>query len=297
MIKNFCQTLLLPVFLLFTVSLLAQAPEFGQASYYSDRYQGRRTAYGDTYDKNKLTCSHKKHPYGTLLKITRIDNKKSVVCKVIDQGPYTNGRIVDLSRAAAQKLDMIPDGVVDVMVEVFRRNDAGDDITGTPSAPQRPEEYTTPQPNRSSQELQEAAKPTPPPAATTPQPVTAPKIEAKPAKAEAAPTNPLAQNYTKYGLYVIRLEQGKKAGYAVQVMVVSDYEGVMKTISSLQSQSFSDILVSVEPGQTPNQTLYKIMLGPFDSEQTAKTYQANLKRRYKINGFVVNLEEKDYPRP
>ena len=58
------------------------------AGNYSDEFDGRKTAYGDTYNKEKLTTAHKKHPYGTILKVTRLDNNKSVTVKVIDKGPF-----------------------------------------------------------------------------------------------------------------------------------------------------------------------------------------------------------------
>ena len=87
--------LCIPVFFLLTISLNAQ--EYGLASYYDDAFQGRKTAYGETYDKDKLTAAHKKHPKGTRLRITRLDNKQSVVVKVNDKGPYIKGRVVDLS--------------------------------------------------------------------------------------------------------------------------------------------------------------------------------------------------------
>ena len=59
-------------------TLMAQEEEYGLASYYSDDFQGRSTAYGETYDKDQLTCAHKRYPYGTMLRVTRLDTKKSV---------------------------------------------------------------------------------------------------------------------------------------------------------------------------------------------------------------------------
>ncbi len=281
---------ILPLFTMFAVSLLAQ--EYGIASYYSDRYQGRRTAYGDTYDKNKMTCSHKIHPYGTLLKVTRMDNNKSVVCKVIDKGPYTKGRIVDLSRASAEKIDLIKDGVAEVKVEVYKRESEQTEPATAAADPPRKEEVT-PSPSRASQE----AAPAPAPKREETAEREAPQPEKKkpaPEKKELAadPNRLVGQDYKKFGLYRIRLERGPQEGFGVQVMVVSDYESVMKALSSLQARHFDDLLVSVEPGQKPGQTLYKIIMGPFESEASAKNYQSNLKERYSIRGFVVDLNEK-----
>lgn len=282
---------LLPV--LFFLSLTASAQEFGYASYYSDRYQGRRTAYGDVYDRNKLTCSHKKHPYGTLLRITRIDNKKSVICKVIDKGPYTKGRIVDVSLAAANEIGLVQDGVVEVKVEVYKPNQTQQETASSVPVPTISVETSAP--DRKTQEKPRQAEPAP---AAAGQPERLAEEKAAPAEPATTKDNwggkPVGQEYAKYGLYKIRVEKGPATGFAVQVMVVSDYENAVRAVASYQGRGFDNILVSIEHGSQPAQTLYKILLGPFDTENQADGYQSSLKRRYKISGFVVNLAEKDY---
>ena len=275
-------------FLLTVCSLPLLAQEFGLASYYSDKYHGRETAYGDTYDKTKMTCSHKKHPYGTLLKITRLDNNRSVTCRVIDKGPYTKGRIVDLSRAAAEQLDLIKDGVVEVKVEVVSNKPAAPKPVAPPPVAAQP--APTPEDRTNlPQETPPAAEPAPaqPPAKAAP-------AETKPMP-EADPNKLVGQDYSKYGLYRIRVEHGPNAGYGIQVMVVSDYEKAIKAIAALQARHFDDIFISVEQGQTPEQTLYKLVVGAFETEAQAQNYQENLKSKYNIRGFVVNLEEKNTP--
>lgn len=91
----------------------------GKASYYADRYHGRSTASGEPYDKNALTAAHKTLPFGTVVRVTRKDNRKSVVVKINDRGPFTAGRVIDLSRYAAEQIDMIERGVVDVELEIL----------------------------------------------------------------------------------------------------------------------------------------------------------------------------------
>jgi rare lipoprotein A len=70
------------------------------ASYYADRFHGRRTASGRVYDKNKLTAAHKSLPFGTKVRVTNEANGKSVVVEVTDRGPFVRGREIDLSRKA-----------------------------------------------------------------------------------------------------------------------------------------------------------------------------------------------------
>ena len=99
-------------------SLYAQTPQMGKASYYSKRATGTRTSSGARLHHDSLTCAHRTHPFGTMLKVTNPQNGKSVVVKVIDRGPFGRGRIIDLSWRAAKELDMLAKGVEMVTVEV-----------------------------------------------------------------------------------------------------------------------------------------------------------------------------------
>ena len=96
----------------------AAAEEIGVAAYYSDVFQGRRTACGDRYDKNALTAAHNRLPCGTKVRVTNLENDKSVVVVVNDRGPSTPGRIIDLSRRAARELGFVKQGLARVKVEV-----------------------------------------------------------------------------------------------------------------------------------------------------------------------------------
>ncbi len=92
----------------------------GQASYYHNSLSGRPTASGEPYDPKKLTAANRTLPLGTRLRVTRIDNGKSVVVRVNDRGPFgRRTRILDLSRAAAAELDMLRAGVVQVQAQVL----------------------------------------------------------------------------------------------------------------------------------------------------------------------------------
>ena len=97
--------------------LTAQNIEYGMATIYSDTYQGKRTTSGEYYDRNQFTCSHRSFQFGSLLRVTRTDNNKSVVVRVNDRGAYETGRAVDLSAAAAYALDMLREGKVYVKIE------------------------------------------------------------------------------------------------------------------------------------------------------------------------------------
>jgi len=101
------------------ISMYAQTYT-GKASYYGPGFHGRKCANGQVFDMNKLTCAHKTLPFGTKLKVTNLKNGKSTVVEVTDRGPYVKGRIIDLSKAAAQKIDMVAAGVVNVEIEIVQ---------------------------------------------------------------------------------------------------------------------------------------------------------------------------------
>jgi rare lipoprotein A len=91
--------------------------ETGLASYYADRFQGRPTASGQPYDRAAFTCAHRTAPFGARLRVTDLEAGGSVVVTVNDRGPHVAGRVVDLSRAAAERLGMLGRGLVRVRVE------------------------------------------------------------------------------------------------------------------------------------------------------------------------------------
>ncbi|HPS60257.1 MAG TPA: septal ring lytic transglycosylase RlpA family protein [Candidatus Cloacimonas sp.] len=91
------------------------------ATYYSKRFQGRKTASGERYSRDALTCAHKTLPFQTFLKITNPQNSKSVIVRVNDRGPFNRGRDIDLSYAAAKEIGMLAAGVLPVQVEVLEQ--------------------------------------------------------------------------------------------------------------------------------------------------------------------------------
>ena len=91
----------------------------GIASWYGGKFHGRRTASGERYDMNAMTACHPTLPFGTVVRVVNLDNNRSVVVRITDRGYLYNGRILDLSFGAAQKLAMIQPGVAPVKLEVL----------------------------------------------------------------------------------------------------------------------------------------------------------------------------------
>ena len=88
-----------------------------RASWYGPRFHGRFTANGEIYDQNAMTAAHKSMKFGTILRITNPRNNKSVIVRINDRGPYIPGRQIDLSKAAAEELDVIKNGVKKLKIE------------------------------------------------------------------------------------------------------------------------------------------------------------------------------------
>lgn len=92
---------------------------YGKASYYADKFDGRATASGEIFDQNEYTAAHRTLDFGTIVEVTNIKNGRTVRVVINDRGPFIQGRILDLSRAAAEKLDMIRDGVVEIKYRIL----------------------------------------------------------------------------------------------------------------------------------------------------------------------------------
>src|SRR5262249_10410144 len=92
----------------------------GTASWYGSDFHGRRTANGETYDMNGLTAAHTTLPMPTIVRVTNLDNGRSVVVRINDRGPFVEDRIIDLSRAGARELGFEGQGLARVRVTVLR---------------------------------------------------------------------------------------------------------------------------------------------------------------------------------
>ena len=266
------------------------AQEFGYASYYSDDYNGSETAYGEIYDRNKLTAAHKMHPLGTRLRVTRLDTKKSVIVRVNDRGPYLKGRIVEMSYAAAKQLGMLNLGQVEVKVEVV-----GQEVVQK-EEPKEPVAVPTVNPNTTTEvpKATTTANTTPPPAPIENKPEPTPVVvEKRVVEAPVKPSTKTQIDKSKLvrgdmgasGLFHIAIARSDKKGFGVQVASVSTYESMMDKVAQLQGKWFDNILISMDGGKK-----FRVILGPFDTEGSARAYENNLKKK-KIDGFVVNLAE------
>jgi len=95
--------------------------QIGEASWYGPRFHGQLTSNGEVYNQHGFTAAHPTLPEGSRVKVTNLDNGKSVMVRVTDRGPFVDGRIIDVSHRAAKALGMIEEGTAKVQVKVLSR--------------------------------------------------------------------------------------------------------------------------------------------------------------------------------
>src|SRR5215217_2842991 len=104
-----------------SASCAPKVMETGKASFYADKFQGRQTANGETFRQSKKTAAHKTLPFGTKVTVKNLTNGRSVKVRINDRGPFVKGRMIDLSKKAAKKINMVKAGVSEVEIK-YRGN-------------------------------------------------------------------------------------------------------------------------------------------------------------------------------
>jgi rare lipoprotein A len=265
-------------------SFVFQKDEIGKAGYYADSLHGRKTASGEKYDKYEFTCAHKTLAFGTKIRVTRLDNNKSVVVRVNDRGPFVEGYVTDISRAAAESIDLIKIGVTRVKIEIVEaaatarvaaeadgNTKALTNRTGTAATTlvTKPAQYSASEPQPSGTKATKGAT------ATKATPAT---------KGNAAAKLPSE-------LYAVDMQKSKKEGFGVQVSTLYDAENVLPNIKKLQQDWPNKVLVSVERDEAFNKTTYRVVIGPFSDAKTAAVQQKIAAKKGYKGCFVVDLTE------
>lgn len=242
------------------------AEQVGKTSYYSDSLHGRKTASGEKYDKNDLTCAHRTYPFGTLLRVTRLDNNKSVVVRVNDRGPHREGYVVELSRKGAEAIDLVRDGVTRVSVTVVE-------------LPQ-----------------QTAAN-----AASAPTVVLTKKTDKKSAAAPvmynqdprpAGTTKGAAPVVKSTEIYRVGVSEIPKRGFGVQVATLYDSNNLLPELAKVEKLFPGKVLVCVENSDDPYaKPAYKLVLGPFPERGVAQVRQKEAAKKGYKGAFVVDFAD------
>ncbi len=133
--------------LLLILAASAKAQELGLASVYSPKFQSKFTASGESFSHGEYTASHRKLPFGTMVRVTRADNGKAVVVRITDRGPFVNGYVTNLSKAAALKIGMLGENTeVKVKLDVINESKSQMSVATKPrshnESPQHQQEET-----------------------------------------------------------------------------------------------------------------------------------------------------------
>jgi rare lipoprotein A len=240
--------------------------ESGVASWYGPGFHGKSTANGEAYDQHTMTAAHRTLPMPSVVRVTNLSNGSTVIVRVNDRGPFANDRIIDLSRAAAEKLDMVRAGTASVRVEILPEESkrlkeiaqnggsVSDQMAAMRAAPTAPPPRT----------MVAAAPPPPPPPAVRP----APAPVASPAITTVAAVSPPPAT----------------SGYFVQAGAFSTRDSAERVRATLSH--FGDSSISQTSfGPT---SLYRVRLGPFGSADAAQSTMGRVQQAGYRDARVVN---------
>lgn len=257
--------------------------ETGYASYYPAYLDGRKTAYGEIYNQNKLTTAHRTHPNGTLLRVTRQDNGKSIIVRVNDKGPLDPSRVVDVSYAAAEALDLIYDGLAMVKVEAVDAK--GQPISTAQASPnQAPKAYNSVDVPISYDYTPKYAPQKNPASVTAPAGSSIPKdygVVSPPNGDLRAKSPDLPASFDQSFSNRIATPA---SGFFIQLGAFSQRGNAENLQNTLTGKGYNNIQI-----QSDNQ-LYKTLVGPFSSQAEAKQEKEELARRHNMKGFVTKVE-------
>lgn len=274
----------------------SQKSEVGKASYMSDLLQGNRTAYGEVYDKDDFTAASKTFQHNDVVRVTRLDNNRSVMVRINDKGPNKGNRIIDLSSAAAARIGLINDGITQVRVTLVEAG-AGEK-TKEGLQDQRIEK---PKKGLQDQRIEE-------PKAAVPM-----QIDGRQVVMEELPSEPvpIPESEPRTGRVIDPMEMTKSdtKGSSVQTQTMNtkgadsrpvsafSFGAQLGAFSSLENaQDFASEMVSkgldniivVKKKSSSGKLLHYVAAGPFLTKPAAEAEVARLKKRG-IRSFVITL--------
>jgi rare lipoprotein A len=282
--------------------LLSQNRQHGEASYYNDKYQGRKTASGELYDRSKYTAAHRTLPFGALVQVTNLKTNQSVIVKINDMGPSKESRIIDLSYVAAGAIGLVRGGVLPVQLDVLEEYPTANSpfaVGPVIGSAARPASTTNSSSNASSSSSQRNNASVSP-AAAAPQKakddIVLPNIRPSSGSASTATaasamrtgsaktTEAVPADDKGLGLFKFFAQRVTAEGYGVQVGAFSDYRNVMEATATLSQNSINDFLVLSK--KVDNKVVFKLIVGPFNSRGAADSFNNQLRL---IPGFAKGM--------
>lgn len=268
--------------------LLTIAQEYGEASFYNDNLHGQRTASGERYNKYSFTAAHRTLGFGTMVRVTRIDDGRSVTVKINDRGPQKVGRVIDLSRVAAEQIGLIRDGYTQVRLDVISTAGAqapAETVSNSGNSGGVTEDRTKivlsdlPLRDQSGKLLSENAaesSPSPVPSGST--------SSANP------PSDKLSEEITKYtpALFQMAVTKQEPMGFGVQVGAFFTYYRLLEGLDDLHRKGFENTMV--HNAIKDDKPIFRILLGPYQTRQEA----LNMRKKALAagqKGILIDLAE------
>ncbi|WP_394906369.1 septal ring lytic transglycosylase RlpA family protein [uncultured Mesonia sp.] len=245
------RVLILLGFLLFGLNSFAQV-QTGKASFYADKFEGRRTANGEKYTHTKATAAHRNLPFGTHLKVTNLANNMAIVVRVNDRGPFVKDRIIDLSKSAATQLGFIDEGVTDVAIEVIDQQDA---------------------------------RVTAPIVASNDEPVKMEEIES--AVTNTSKVIDTSDKVEALEFYELSIKRVQPDWYGVQIGSFQELANLIRLAENLKASYQKNVVVQVKTIQEVK--VYTLVLGEFSQRDKAERFRDKVQKKYP-GSFIVDFK-------
>jgi rare lipoprotein A len=271
------------------------ADETGNAVFYADYLNGQATASGEAYRHELMTAGHNKLPIGTIVRVTRTDNGRTANVRINDRGNYGAGTILNLSRAAAQQLDMANVGRARVTLTVVGFSNTNptpkEMAQSAPAGTTTKGWASTPAPNTYSAPATMQART---PVATQPATAVAaqqqPVLQARGATPAAAVQKaaPTQQATAAKAADQVSVLANPISGFAVQLGSYGQFANAERHVVSLQKKGFNNVFVYQEKKADGN-LINRVIVVPFTNVTEAQNYLADLRTYHLMDGVVVQM--------
>ena len=241
--------LLLQLFILQGYSQVGYTQE-GIASVYSEKFEGRTTASGESYGFRKATCAHLTLPFGSLVRVTNLSNNLSVVVRVNDRGPFAPDRIIDISRSAAEKLGFVTAGTTRVRIEVIEGPVFAASNQGNAQNQATNTQITNPVVASNNLETKQE-----------------PKLESE--------------------LYDLKVNLIPPKGFTLQVGSYKEMVNMLRIANDLKNSLKKEVRVQVTT--VNNEKIYRLFVGSFSSRKEAESFKEKAAKIYP-DCFIVELK-------
>ncbi|UZR92980.1 septal ring lytic transglycosylase RlpA family protein [Chondrinema litorale] len=257
----FCKFIFLGVCILTSEFAFSQAiskigyTQEGNASYYPDNRNGAYTRSGERYSMYALEGAHQYIAFNSLVKVTNLDNNKEVYVRINDR-PYTNSRILDLTLAAAKKLDMVGKPTTKVRIEIIANNNFRDNSYNSLVA-------------QNNQVIQN----------TTPVTTTTSKFPTSIAVSKDLSLDKLEKIFAPVHTYTLSGQTVSPKGWGIQIGSFNEIKTAMEKAERLEQLQFKNIFI--QSGWANKNKIYRVILGDFDKKEDAKEVESYIKNHYK----------------